>query len=736
MPQYRTSRRLLALAVTAALTAAAGTFASAPATAVPAGAPHPAAMPATRLPRIAPDLRIVSAGPSGFLTTDRTDRLTWTAYADGARTLLGTFRGPRAHGGASDAVAELHGDDQTVTVHRGDRSGEWHPRLRELGLHYVGAFGGYALVAASPDRRELHVVTADAVNRIVEGVSSPAAPFTVQGISDDAVLVRSATRVDGELVWRDTAVDRYGRVLGSYRVWPSWGAASLSDRHVVWSGRGTGDQATIRVAVLGDRHVQRRELGDHGVRLAGLVGEWLVSGRATALGKGGSQDHALYAARIEGGPGNKLLDHTTSVAPGPDGTVLAMGGTVERGEGLYRISRGSDGTPVARLVATTGQPTRLTLLKSNVPSRVNLDDLPEVPLEWQLSRSNANVRVVVRHNATGSTTRIAGYDLIPVEEQDENPGWFDGYWEHQLIATRGKPRTAPNGAYTWHLTARPKNGIGPDLTASGSFVIKRRAAPHDFTNDGTPDLLGRTSDGELLLENTYHSPDGVLEPVLPAERRGGGWGRYSSLAVAGDAVGGPAADLLARDKEGVLWVHPGKGDGTFATRIRIGGGWNTYDRLTAGADHTGDGHADLLARDRAGVLWLYQGTGSADAPYRTRRRISGGWGAYDMLTATPDLGGSAAGDLVARDVNGVLWLYLGRSDGTFASRVRVGSGWHRYTAVIGWGDANRDGNADLYAREANGTGWVYHGTSDPRAPFETRTNDHDYLGGHNLDGVY
>jgi hypothetical protein len=95
----------------------------------------------------------------------------------------------------------------------------------------------------------------------------------------------------------------------------------------------------------------------------------------------------------------------------------------------------------------------------------------------------------------------------------------------------------------------------------------------------------------------------------------------------------------------VLWLYQGTGRGIFAARTRIGGGWNTYTQLTGNADFTGDGRADLVARDHDGVLWLYRGTGNATSPYAARTRIGAGWNTYNQITAVGDVGGGSAGDL-------------------------------------------------------------------------------------------
>ncbi|CAM5597432.1 VCBS repeat-containing protein [Streptomyces tanashiensis] len=78
--------------------------------------------------------------------------------------------------------------------------------------------------------------------------------------------------------------------------------------------------------------------------------------------------------------------------------------------------------------------------------------------------------------------------------------------------------------------------------------------------------------------------------------------------------------------------------------------------------------------------------------------------------------GNPAGDLVARDTSGVLWLFSGKGDGTFLPRVRIGGGWNAFTQLVGMGDANNDGRGDLLAYGAGGT-YVYLGTGTESAPF-------------------
>ncbi|MEU2657255.1 VCBS repeat-containing protein [Streptomyces sp. NPDC007325] len=199
------------------------------------------------------------------------------------------------------------------------------------------------------------------------------------------------------------------------------------------------------------------------------------------------------------------------------------------------------------------------------------------------------------------------------------------------------------------------------------------------------DVVGRDASGTLW----YYDRQLVNNaPFAPRVRVGTGWNIYDRIDGAGDLDQDGYVDLLARDKAGVLWLYKGTGrlvDGNrFKARVRVGAGWGGYDRLAGGADLSGDGRADLLARDKAGVLWLYKGTGSTTTPYATRTRIGGGWSGYDQLVVTGDLTDDGRADAVARDRAGVLWLYKGTGKATvpFTGRTRIGGGWGEFNRLF------------------------------------------------------
>ncbi|MEV0787492.1 VCBS repeat-containing protein [Streptomyces sp. NPDC050423] len=186
------------------------------------------------------------------------------------------------------------------------------------------------------------------------------------------------------------------------------------------------------------------------------------------------------------------------------------------------------------------------------------------------------------------------------------------------------------------------------------------------------------------------------------------------------------AAFYGRDGSGALWQYQSDDSRYSANptaRARIGGGWNTYNALTKLSTLKADGTGDLVARDKAGVLWLYKASGKTSAPFSARSKVGGGWNTYTQLAGPGDLTGDGKADLLARDSTGVLWLYRGTGSTStpFTARTRIGSGWNAYTQLVGGTDLTGDGKADLLARDRDGVLWLYRGTGTAGAPFAART---------------
>ncbi|WP_406058991.1 VCBS repeat-containing protein [Streptomyces sp. NBC_01077] len=729
-------RRLAAAAVTVVLAATGGTLTALPATAATA----PAATqedPQQTTARFPLNADVVGAGPSGFLSKTRGNapEFRWTRYADGSSTVL---PGAYAVGGGSDLV--VTGDkpiaytSRRLTVHDLSTPATAAAAPVEVDLD---ALGGYHLTGMAGSTLLLTREEGDHWKQYAGTID--AGTLKVRWVLGGPGL----DCYGGEEGWTDTGSALYDCWIGEpsthSKVAVDLGSGNspmylqdqneyaqqgaVSATHVAWREmRLSGDGI---VAHRRGSSVERWFPTDDIADPLHLVGGWMATGQKAHIDASTYADGAANPTKrpftvqsIETGEKAVLLTAFSSAVAGPGGILLVRGGTPEQGEGLYRISpRADGGEPDIELVASTGQSTLVTLTDSATPTTLTGDQVARgVDFSWDLSRADSRVWLTLTHVRSRKTV----YEGWPVPNgvAAGTPRRITWHWDGKDLEGKDWGSPAANGAYEWKLTARPDEGIGPDLVSTGRFTVTRPAAPHDYNDDGTADLLVRDTAGVLWRFGTRPTAPGGSLTDTGASRVGGGWGSYDRLVSVGNVAGGSEPDSVARDRSGALWLYRGTGDrnAPLTARTLIGGGWQTYDQLAGGSDLTGDGRADLVATDKAGDLYLYKGTGSATAPFATRKKIGFGWGVYNQLTATGNLAGGPAGDLVARDKAGVLWLYLGKGDGTFAARTKVGAGWGGFSGLTAVGDANGDGRADLVA--SNGDEVFYAGTGDWRAPFK------------------
>ncbi|MFI1866122.1 FG-GAP repeat domain-containing protein [Streptomyces jumonjinensis] len=214
-----------------------------------------------------------------------------------------------------------------------------------------------------------------------------------------------------------------------------------------------------------------------------------------------------------------------------------------------------------------------------------------------------------------------------------------------------------------------KGGFGP---RSGAYVWKglKYSVPVD------PDLTG-------YQDGAYH----IMSNGVVNQWRGGhlkkvatGWKQYTSVLSPGTLARAAHPDLLARDRQGVLWRFQTRANGTLAPRVKVGTGWNQYSQIAGVGDFSGDTRPDIVARDKQGVLWLHKGTGNGRKPFAPRIRVSGGWKKFNKLVSTGDVNADRRSDLLARDPKGALWLYkgTGKASAPFKPRVKVGTGFQQY----------------------------------------------------------
>ncbi|MDX2290925.1 MULTISPECIES: FG-GAP-like repeat-containing protein [Streptomyces] len=685
------------------------------------------------------DSVLLSAGQTGMLSRTGTGASAvhrWTRLADGVTTILpaGTYWGSAG----TDLVVSREGSVFTFT----DMSGAVEPAVLDTsGFNTAAApytvdrvVGRSLLMTTTVNgAEEFRLVSlgedGNVADRKVGLPDGSRARFSYSSGPDSLAVSYGEPMANGYYRMRLSTVDvTTGAITASHYFLPepNHTAIAVTPSHLTWvlDPYGSNPQLQVLARATGSPVsttplIRQQTLG----LTVHHVGDWVALVRPGGGTATSPHPYTPLTARpLDGGAEVPLLDHAGSVTPSPDGSLLVLGGTLAHGEGLYRIAPDPvTGKPAATLLRTFGRPTALTVLKESLPPAGTFDfDRAGGKLSagWTLSRFNARTTLTLTHTASGRTVKLV---QEPREGVSAHSLTWDGVYKDGLPAY--------NGAYAWTMTAAPANGVGPAVERKGSFTLTRAPRPHDFDDNGSPDVLARDVNGNLSSYDIRQvwSLDAYEDPYeLPI---GGGWNAYDRILAAGNLGGTRHGDLIARDKSGILWLYQGKSGhrAPFAPRTRIGG-WGIYNQFAAGSDVTGDGRNDLLAADKAGMLWLYPGTGNTTAPFTTRRKIGGGWGIYNQLTATGNLAGGPAGDLVARDKAGVLWLYLGKGDGTFTTRTRIGGGWGSFKHLIGIGDVNNDGRNDLLAAGQSNNGdtvlHLYRGTGQwttPLAPAQTDT---------------
>ncbi|MFF9146863.1 FG-GAP-like repeat-containing protein [Streptomyces sp. NPDC014861] len=725
--QFRSTGTRLASAVTAVLAVTAlgaGTLATAPAAfAATSGTVTASQQADEALPVVPEGLRLSGVGASGFHTSAAVDggghTLIWTPFDGGPSTRIAVPEGSSWDLGPDDLL--VLGDNRwsagfgKLTLR--DMSAPGTPDvtldLTALNGTYVAAVSRDSVLAELKrpgGERELHLVTKAGTTtstRKVTGLPDGAAFFSGSAFRDSSGSLavgyehgssglRSNSRSVIDPVTA-TVTETYPASTLSYgRRGPD-----LSDSHLAWfrwdESLGGVIETADRATGKGEQVVLDDRSGEQNFTLAG---EWLVHGRPGA---------PATALSLTSGRTVTLLDSVSSATTAADGGLVLHGARAADGRGLFRVALAADGTPAVTRIAEEGKLADLQILGVRIPDSVDLDRTGgEVTLAWDLSHRDAYIDVTLHHTVTEETfhTRV---------QAPASGTAFSFTWD----GTLDDGTDAPNGRYAIEAEAHRIDGTSEPDHQGWELRVSRTANPHDFTYNGSTDVLARDAAGVLWRDDLRDRPVNGLVESAKRTRIGGGWNTYRQIEAVGDIGGNEIGDLVALDGSGVLWSYAGEGYGTFGTRVRVGGGWGVYQQLTGGSDLDGDGRSDLVATDGAGVLWFYKGTGDLAKPFGARVRVGGGWGVHNELAAVGNVAGTAAGDLVARDTTGVLWLYQGDGKGKFLPRVKVGGGWNAFSRLVGAGDVDGDGRPDLIAYGAGGT-YVYASTGSTTSPFSRR----------------
>ncbi|MFE0654150.1 hypothetical protein ACFVZH_36950, partial [Streptomyces sp. NPDC059534] len=550
MASASTTRRRLgaAVATVLAVTVGAGVLSSPGAVAAPAAVT--AGTAATAEANLPLDAEIVSSGDTGYLTSRKDDGgntvLEWHR-TDGSVMPVNT--GTMGHDSNSDIAVTSNGGSMVFLrdMTPGATWSAYFDIMAQLGsgAKLVGVVGRnlFVSVPTTGDYRELWQLSqTDGVAKKTKLSSrTTSVDYKVVASAGNDLIVLGSTRVfSGPTFrteyWKALTNVNNGSVVdwgGTEAIGP-WTQASTgayTADHKAWVEYTAGVTELV-VAGPGARKDIAMDSSMSGAVIAGIVGDVLLYGvPGTAAGETPSP---LYARNLKDPAAvpYKLLDNFSSVAHSPDGALLVRGFSAE-GDGLFRVSGGVGGArPAVALVADTGRVMAVKVTESQVPATLDLEKPgTQAPLAWTLSRANATVDVTLTHSATGRKVT----QRLP---RPLTGSRFTFAWDGLLDGV-----SAPNGRYTWQLTATPDDGLGGPATASGGFQVVRQANPHDYNDNGSTDLLARDAAGVLWRDDLRDWPVGGQIAPAKRTRLGAGWQVYNQIEAAGNLAGAPAGDL-------------------------------------------------------------------------------------------------------------------------------------------------------------------------------------------------
>jgi N-acetylmuramoyl-L-alanine amidase/FG-GAP-like repeat len=229
----------------------------------------------------------------------------------------------------------------------------------------------------------------------------------------------------------------------------------------------------------------------------------------------------------------------------------------------------------------------------------------------------------------------------------------------------------------------------------------------DWNGDGVADLLAvnpAARAGTMILYAGTGRRDFLTRPGAFPTVPGA-----DLVRLVGDVNGDGYTDAVARVRTNdTLVILLGQAGSTFAAPVVIATGWNAFNMIEAAGDYDNDGVPDLLARDANGGLFAYPL--HRDLSISARMSFGAGWEVMQSVVGAGAFNTDANADLIAlRASDHALVLY--RGDGLVALQegVVMVTAQNDLAQILGVGDYNGDGSADVLARSVDGSLWIYPG---------------------------
>lgn len=270
---------------------------------------------------------------------------------------------------------------------------------------------------------------------------------------------------------------------------------------------------------------------------------------------------------------------------------------------------------------------------------------------------------------------------------------------HGAVPSISGARQGTTGLVWPEVGSRSADFATQDLTFTGTVKQVVRASERfgDASDDGRADLF--TISGTTM---TYWQ--GAGSALAPGRPMAGNWGTTTMLAPMHDNTGDRLSDLMSRDDQGSLWMHPVLGPASLGTRKSIGRNWNGMGIIAPAGRLDGTAAQFVVARRSDGGLFRYMVTPNGLTGIK---QIGWRWNAMRQVLGVGDWTGDGREDVLGLRLDGTLWLYESTATGTLRPGREVGHGWQGFRLAAVPGDLGQDGRADLVGLRDDGTLFGY-----------------------------
>jgi hypothetical protein len=288
-------------------------------------------------------------------------------------------------------------------------------------------------------------------------------------------------------------------------------------------------------------------------------------------------------------------------------------------------------------------------------------------------------------------------------------GWSGRDLESNLAGT-GYPDIVVRNATNKQVYVVPTSTVAPK--SAGRKALTQSVVSPDLTGDGKPDLVKINKSGVAKVR----PGDGAGHYGAPVRKDKRQFVDRTLVTAVGDLDGDGHNDLVAKiTKKGKnksrLSIYLGNGNGTFQRKAQHSVDLRGAVALSGPGDVTGDGHPDLVARRSSGATVTLPGTGAGrfGAPVSSAppgpiptgsglgRLVPTGLAIpnANLLLSAGDWNRDGFADLITRNTDGNLYLYLGNGQGHFAAPTLLATGFGAVTMLTAAGDITGDGWPDL-----------------------------------------